>query len=188
MVNYKLLFGDNSHDTNSRERPKPTAHLREKKYLFIITYRISPSAYDGPVGGFNDNNILINPHNVTNVIIEKSLQSDAFSNPPLKLVAPNSNNVLSSFRNGPVKAGLSTGAKATKLPVEKPRNVTPLSRDPSAPAKIAPPKKTRPGTAQHARPASPGIHGKVADAPYKTYTNTIKGKKQGENPNRIHDN
>ncbi len=135
-------------------------------------------------------NFVINPsHNITNVIIEKNGQSDGFSNVPLKLVSSTGNNVLSSFRNGPVRPGVSAKAPvAVPAAVHRPstasrqRNPTPMSRDPSgssvsgaAAAKIQPPtKKQRPYTAQHARPASPGIRGKVADAPYKSYANSIR--------------
>ncbi len=153
----------NSKDTNSRERSK--APLRETRGGGAHTAQV----YE---------NVLVHPHNVTNIIIEKNMPGETLANAPLRLVtAPN--NVLSSFRNGPVKAGLNPAAKgptvvaAASKPAElsKPRNPTPLSREP-VPAKAAPAKKPRPSTAQHARPASPGIHGKIAEAPYKS---SIKG-------------
>ena len=118
-----------------------------------------------PSSGYE--NIVVHPHNVTNIIIEKNIPGDSLANAPLRLVtAPN--NVLSSFRNGPVKAGLTVSAKPypKTSDITKPRNPTPIARDQAAP-KPVPVKKQRPSTAQHARPASPGIRGKVAEAPYK---------------------
>jgi len=137
-------------------REKPRAHIREAK-----TYE----------------NVLVHPHNVTNIIIDKGIPSESIANVPLKLVTAQ-NNALSSFRKGPVKP-----TPAVKPPPpnyimtteEKPklRNSTPLTRERPPSAGTAKPaaKKQRPTTAQHARPASPGIRGKVAEAPYK---NTIK--------------
>ncbi len=136
-------------------------------------------------------NVVINPHNITNVIIEKTLQSDVFSSVPLRLSGAATNNVLSSFRNGPVKAGVGSSSNkpivktAAKQPT-KMRNPTPVLRARPGSAKLAPqqaakrPQKQqqRPASAQRARPASPGLRGKTAEAP-KSHSSSIRSIRLG---------
>jgi hypothetical protein len=74
------------------------------------------------------------------------------------------NKILSSYRNGPVK--INVGAN----------NVLPLQTQQKEKQNDnnAVIKKSKIPPSQHRRPASPGIHGKVADAPYKSYANSLK--------------
>lgn len=85
---------------------------------------------------------------------------------------------MSAIRNGPVKASIGAGGYQSRVPAkssQQPRNNATDSQNSMKQQKTAvQPKKQRPATAQHNRPSSPGIHGKVAEAPYKSYANTIK--------------
>jgi hypothetical protein len=70
------------------------------------------------------------------------------------------NNILSSYRNGPVK--INAGPNV----VQRTSNVEQRHHDTA--------KKPKMQSSQLRRPASPGIHGKVAEAPYKSYANSLK--------------
>lgn len=105
---------------------------------------------------------------------------------PIKLVNSNAvssaaKNALNAIRNGPIKASLSAGGFQGKIPAkvttqaQQQRNNASDTQNSTKQQKASvQPKKQRPATAQHNRPSSPGIHGKVAEAPYKSYANTIK--------------
>lgn len=81
------------------------------------------------------------------------------------------NHALSSYRNGPVKAGVDVSDKNIKL---IPDTITPI-RKASYPTAIVPTAtkivKPRSDAAKHCRPSSPGIRGKIAQPPYAS---TIK--------------
>jgi len=70
------------------------------------------------------------------------------------------NNALSSFRNGPVKAS------NPLRPEEVKRDVSPLVKERLGQV-TKPPIQKKPRVGKYARPASPGIHGKVAEPSYK---------------------
>ena len=99
---------------------------------------------------------------------------------PIKLVSNSAatsaaKKALSSIRNGPIKANVGTSAKTAAKSVQRQRNNGQEAQGSMKQHKVDPAvKKIRPQTAQHNRPSSPGIHGKVADAPYKSYANSLK--------------
>lgn len=96
----------------------------------------------------------------SNIGLEKA---DSLGNGPLRLVMEK-NNALSSFRNGPVKAS------NPLRPGEPKRDISPLVKE--RPSQVTkPPLQKKPRVGKYARPASPGIHGKVAEPSYK---NVIK--------------
>lgn len=133
-------------------------------------------------------------NNTSNILADKKEGSNAISagkvntTAPIKLVSGSvgssaTKNALSSIRNGPIKAGVGVAGHQTKTTsvkqtnqVQPPRNNANDSQNSLKQQKTSeqPAKKQRPATAQHSRPSSPGIHGKVADAPYKSYANTLK--------------
>jgi hypothetical protein len=81
-----------------------------------------------------------------------------------RVEATNTNNILSSYRNGPVKVNPGTSlpqGSAQKSIPNKPQE-QPIA------------KKIRVQSSQHKRPASPGIRGKIYEEPYKNYVNTLK--------------
>ena len=86
-------------------------------------------------------------------------KAEPLGNGPLRL-ASGQNNPLNSFRNGPIKAAFDP----TKI--REKRDTSPITKG-------KPPlqKKPRHCGGKYARPASPGIHGMVAEP---TYKNTIK--------------
>jgi hypothetical protein len=86
-------------------------------------------------------------------------------------------NALNSIRNGPVKAGVGSTGTLTKVIPKQPHLHSSEAPESTKQQKAsAPVKKQRPATAQHNRPSSPGINGKIAQAPYKSYANTIKSR------------
>jgi len=97
---------------------------------------------------------------------------EGFHNGPLKLVTEQ-NNALNSFRNGPVKAAFNPALRFTQKQESKGNGMGALKERQN---QLGKPVKHR----KYARPASPGIHGKVVEPlctkTIKNYTISNKGK------------
>ena len=100
-------------------------------------------------------------------------------NMPIKIISVRQGEAISALkavRAGPVKASGIT--KVVKQQDVQPRKKVAGAQDSSTHPK--PVRKPKSAPAQHARPSSPGIRGKVAEAPYKSYANSLKCKQHME--------
>lgn len=140
----------NDRGRNGREQGRLNASTREK--------RMMPSESDRRILA-GHSNIGISKH-------------EGLHNGPLRLVTEQ-NNALNSFRNGPVKAAFNPGIRTLPKQEAKATSAGALRERQSQTGKGARHRK-------YARPASPGIHGKVVEPLYaktiRSYALAGKGK------------